>query len=176
MGENWLQAVAGVWEAASVWQCVLTEPPLRHFKHSQLCTDSPPGCSGCLICSLHAEHLPIWPEAMERLVLSVSALLRIVRSPLSNPPTGWPAGSEDINQEERQGKGDTLYAAAVLLFRKRQTPRSLPVVISFEEWSSPCGSLAAAQQLSFTSASYFSVQFPPNIWTRPLHDSFCTNI
>lgn len=86
----WSWTVAEVWVTASVWQCVLA---VSLSDISGLASSARTALLAplvCLICSLRAEHLPIWPQAMERLALSVSALLRIVRSPLSNPPTGWP--------------------------------------------------------------------------------------
>ncbi|CAB1447988.1 unnamed protein product [Pleuronectes platessa] len=52
-------------------------------KHVRAHTAPP---SQSLVRSLHAEHLPIWPRAMEGPARSVSALHRIVRSPLSKPP------------------------------------------------------------------------------------------
>lgn len=50
------------------------------------------------------------------------------------PLLSSPVGSEEINQKERLKRSDTLYAATLLLFHKRRTLRSLPVVISFGEY------------------------------------------
>lgn len=50
------------------------------------------------------------------------------------PLLASPAGSEEINQKERLRRGDTLYAATLLLFHKRRTLWSLPVVISLREY------------------------------------------
>lgn len=83
---------AEVWVLASVWQCVLTVSLSDISGSASSARTALLALLVCLICSLCAVHLPIWPQAMERLALSVSALLRIVRSPLSNPPTGWPVG------------------------------------------------------------------------------------
>lgn len=93
LDENRVYLVAGSGWGASFSLCVAVcvhSVPLRHYSLASSARTALLAPLVCLICSLHAEHLPIWPQAMERLALLVSALLRIVRSPLSNPPTGWP--------------------------------------------------------------------------------------
>lgn len=73
--------VAELWALSSVWHCVLS-----HI--SGLASSAPAALLAPpvrLICSLCAEHLPICPQAMERLVLSVSSPQDCQKSSVISP-------------------------------------------------------------------------------------------
>lgn len=119
--------VVQLWAAASVWRCALPS------QAGSILT-ALPGSSGCLICSLHAERLPIWPRATDRLALCVSSPQDCQKSFVKSP--SW-LGLQARRKLTRRREREALFMLQHHYFftkkEKKNTRWSLPVVILYSE-------------------------------------------